>query len=272
MELIAEGQPFTSVATTRRFMMTPALMASYALLDTVQVADNGSARDLFAMNTPTAITLESATMVPIADAIDPTNANYMTFYDGALVNSYDANCPVGTVTYPSPAAAYTLSDFLYNRNPTNFRYDVPNGPSNYLCQPPAVPANETYFTNSDFTTWQMINVRAPVDGEAITRFYDLPSMRAGTDLVLNDPRMGYYTTPSFLAEWATNQSNLARVTLNQTLIVGLGKPIDGTNTTTPSSLAALDSDHAAPGTTCYGCHQSLDPMRQFFALFCPDNF
>src|SRR5207244_1053905 len=56
----------------------------------------------------------------------------------------------------------------------------------------------------------------------------------------------------------------ARVTLNQTMIVGLGRAIDPSNTTAPPSLAALDQVHAAPGTTCYACHQSLDPMRQFF--------
>ena len=85
-----------------------------------------------------------------------------------------------------------------------------------------------------------------------------------TELVLNVPRVGFFTTLAFLAEWATNQSNLARVTLNQTMIVALGEPIDTTNTTAPLSLAALDTTHAAPGTTCYACHQSLDPMRQFF--------
>jgi len=54
------------------------------------------------------------------------------------------------------------------------------------------------------------------------------------------------------------------VLLNQTLIVALGQPIDLTNATAPPSLAALNRTHAAPGTTCYACHQSLDPMRQFF--------
>jgi hypothetical protein len=31
------------------------------------------------------------------------------------------------------------------------------------------------------------------------------------------------------------------------------------------SETGLDSEHAAPGTACYGCHQTLDPMKQLFA-------
>ena len=27
--------------------------------------------------------------------------------------------------------------------------------------------------------------------------------------------------------------------------------------------SALDEEHAAPGSECYGCHQTLDPMREF---------
>ena len=56
----------------------------------------------------------------------------------------------------------------------------------------------------------------------------------------------------------------ARVLLNQTLIVALGRPIDLSNTTAPPRLDALNAVHAVPGTACYGCHQALDPMRQFF--------
>ena len=32
----------------------------------------------------------------------------------------------------------------------------------------------------------------------------------------------------------------------------------------PRSHAALDEKHAERGADCYECHQSLDPMRQFF--------
>jgi hypothetical protein len=81
---------------------------------------------------------------------------------------------------------------------------------------------------------------------------------------LRTPRVGFFTTPSFLAEWNTNNSNQARVTANQTLIVALGHGISPQNATLPPSTAAVDQTHAAPGTACYACHQSLDPMRQYF--------
>lgn len=264
MELIAEGQPFTSTMTTTRFMMTPALEGAYALLDTLPTDDNGNTVDLFAQNTPTAITLQSATMVPIEDAVDPTNPNYMNFSDPTLATSYDPDCPVGTVTYPSPATARDLQSFLFDLNPHSFYYAVPGGPTEYQCNPPPIPASDAYLQATDFTDWQMVTIRAPQSGESTTRFYDLPTLRSGADLVLNVPRVGFFSTLSFLGQWATNSSNLARVTLNQTMIVGLGEPIDQTNTTMPNSLAALDEDHAAPGTTCFACHMTLDPMRQFF--------
>jgi hypothetical protein len=264
LELIAEGKPFTSTMTTTRFMMTPALMAAYAELDALPTDDEGNTKDLFAKNTPVAITLQSATMVPIEEAIDPTSPHYMMFTDPSLATSYDANCPVGTATYPAPASARDLQNFLFDRNPHYFLYDVPGGPTGYRCYPPAYPESDSYLESGDYTTWQMVTIRAPNPGEATTRFYDLPALRSGADLVLNVPRVGFFTTLSFLGQWATNQSNLARVTLNQTMIVGLGKPIDETNTTMPGSLAALDENHAAPGTTCFACHMTLDPMRQFF--------
>jgi len=264
LELIAEGQPFTATMTTRAFMMTPALMAAYALIDAVPINDQGKATDLFAKNTPTSITLESDGGIDIADSIDPANANYMHFYDSAIGTSYDPDCPVGINVYPSPASTRDLADIVLSHGPFQFQYTADGGTASHKCSPPAIPKTDALVVSSDYTSWKMVTVRAPAQGEATTRFYDLPTMRSATELVLNVPRVGFFTTPSFLAQWATNQSNLARVTLNQTLIVGLGEPIDLTNTTAPQSLAALDTNHAQPGTECYGCHQSLDPMRQFF--------
>ncbi len=264
MELIAEGQPFTATMTTQRFMLTPALMTAYAVVDSVQTDDNTFTTDLFKKNYPTSLTLESAAPIPIEQAIDPTNANYMHFYDPAIASAYDPSCPTGTNVYPSPASTRDLVNILLNRQPSQFQYRAPGSTTTHKCNPPGIPATASYIQSTDFTTWQMVTVRTPKTGETPMVFWDLPTMRTANVLVLNTPRVGFYTTPTFLAEWATNQSNQARVTLNQTMIVGLGEPIDTSNTTAPTSLAALDASHAAPGTTCYVCHQSLDPMRQFF--------
>ena len=50
-----------------------------------------------------------------------------------------------------------------------------------------------------------------------------PAGAAHRDLAaLSLPRVGFYTTPAFLALWNTNDSNQHRVTANQTLLVALG--------------------------------------------------
>jgi hypothetical protein len=255
LELIAEGQPFTSVFTTTRFMMTPALMAAYATMDDVHIDDNYDGMDLFHTTTPVSVTVESSTSIPISDAIDPANPSFMTFYNPSIASPYQTGCPYGTIVYPAPVTAPVVGAVLFNGT-------IWNSPGS-ACFPPPVHSSP-YITDSDFTNWQMIHVRTPQPGEKTTQLFDLPSMRAGNDLVLNVPRVGFFTTPAFNARWPTNDSNLARVLLNQSLIVTLGEPIDTTNVTQPLSEAALDGTHAAPGTPCYSCHQSLDPMRQYF--------
>jgi hypothetical protein len=272
MALIAEGRPFTETMTTRRFMMTPALMAAYALIDAVPVNDLGKSTDVFARTHPTTITLESTRMIPIESAIDPTNADYMHFYDSTIATSFDPDCPSGTIVYNSPASTRDLASIVLSRAPFNFLSPVAGAPPGHRCNPPAIPQTEAYVTNADYTTWKWVTIRAPQTGEATTRFYDLPTLRTASELVLNVPRVGFFTTPSFLAQWSTNQSNQARVTVNQTMIVGLGAPIDTSTAMQATSLAALDSVHAPADSTCFACHQSLDPMRQYFRQAYTLNF
>jgi hypothetical protein len=88
---------------------------------------------------------------------------------------------------------------------------------------------------ADFSTWKMVTIRPPKQGEAITNFYDLKTLRSTTELVLNVPRVGFFSTPAFFANWQTNMSNQARVTMNQTLIVATGAAVDGTDKTVPGS-------------------------------------
>ncbi len=111
----------------------------------------------------------------------------------------------------------------------------------------------------------MVTLRAPDPGEATTRFFDIPGLRAATELVLGTPHPGFFSTPAFFANWPTNQSNQMRVTANQALIVATGTQVDGTEPYTLPLAAALDAgldeEHAQPGTACFGCHQILDPTR-----------
>jgi hypothetical protein len=255
-QLVAEGEPFTATMTTRRFMMTPALMAAYAILDSIQVGDNYSRVEVFQRQHPAALTLQSARMIPLADSVNPASPDFLTFYHPGIATSYAANCPFGTIVYPRPVAYEVVADLLYGGRPRQF--------GDNHCQPPPLPSSARLLRDEDFTAWRMVTIRPPRAGEATTGLYDLPSFRAGRDLVLNTPRVSFFTTPAFYARWPTNDSNLARVLINQTMIVALGKPIDLSNTTPPPDLTAVDRAHSDPASTCYGCHITLDPMRQFF--------
>ena len=119
------------------------------------------------------------------------------------------------------------------------------------------------FSDADFAAWRPVTIRQPRAGEATTAF-DSSRVATLTELVLNTPRQGFFTTPAFFAGCPTNRDNQARVTINQTMITALGEAWPGTRSVKPLSLAALDASHAQPNTPCYTCHQSLDPMRQFF--------
>ena len=281
LQLIAEGRPFTETMTTKRFMITPRLANVYAYIDGLRIDDAGNAHSI--LNAPKQLTLEySQGPIPLSQSLDSASPNYMVFYDAALAKAYDPLCPTDPVVYTIANAGGTdvgayLDQVVFQGMSTGVtvRYaagtvlgssggtggTVAPAAGMASCTPPAPPS---FFAGTDLTQWQMVNIRQPVPGEATTMFTDVTNFRAGSDLVLNTPRVGFFTTPAFFAGWQTNASNVARVTLNQTMIVGLGKAISPDNTTSPPSLAALDQTHAAPGSACYACHQSLDPMRQFF--------
>jgi len=255
LQLLAEGEPFTSAMTTRRFMMTPAVMALYATQDNLHNADNYSLTDLFRRDHPTSVTVQSSNMIPIEEVVDPNSPSFLTFFHPAIAAPYAPGCAYGTIFYPEPADIEVILSILYN-------YQAWFWPPN--CFPPLVPRASRYIQDSDFTDWRMVTIRQPEAGEPTTLMYDLPAMRAGDELVLNVPRVSFFSTPAFAARWPTNDDNQARVLINQTLIVALGRPIDPTNPTSPPSLEALAAEHAPPATTCYSCHRALDPMRQFF--------
>ena len=264
--LVQAGQPFTSVVTTQRFMLTPRLMALYAFLDAVQVSDNGQTSDSFQKaNAGFKFTLTAQQgAIPLSDSLDPASPHYLVFYAPQLASAYDPLCPQDPIVYSGAAGqpSVTVAMFLMLQG-TPAAFNVTTGTA-HRCQPPAFPAGNIPITIADTQEWQLIDVRAPASGETPTPVFALPGFRAGHDLVLGTPRVGFFTTPSFLAEWNTNKSNQARVTLNQTLIVALGHAISPQNAALPPSIAAVDQMHAPQGSACFACHQSLDPLRQFF--------
>ena len=262
LELIAEGQPLTQTMTTQRFMMTPALMELYAFLDAWQVDDDQVTTDQFKVAHPKLpITVEAAQgPIPLSQTLDPTSPNYMVWYDPDVANLATlevAGCAGDPVVYPS--SGYALHWLMYG---SLFPRTNPSGGT--ACQT-AGTAAAPQMTASDFTTWQMVTIRPPMPNESTTAFYDLPTLRSTAELVLALPRVGFFSTAAFAANWQTNASNMMRVTTNQSLIVATGAMVDGTDPTTPPTTPGLDSAHAAPGTSCFVCHQTLDPTRSIFA-------
>jgi hypothetical protein len=269
LQLVQEGQSFTSTMTTRRFMLTPRLMLLYAYLDAIQVDDSGGSVDLFAQANPGfkfTLTAKSG-VIPLSETLDRQSPNYMIFYAPQLIGpAYDGLCPQDPIVYDGRDGQSSVSASLYvtlQGRPKSFSVLDGNG-KQHGCQPPAFPDAYQPLTVTDSQEWHMVEVVQAAPDQGVSSVVDLVNFRTGGNLLLRTPRIGFFTTPSFLAEWNTNNSNQARVTANQTLIVALGHAISPQNATLPPSTASVDLQHAPQGTACYACHQSLDPMRQFF--------
>lgn len=261
-EIVSNGKPFSDVITTRQYMMTPPLMALYAFLDSYHIDDNLKVQDRIVQQNPGfSFTVQSTGNIPLADTLNTASPNYMHWVNGAVGNAMlGAGCTEDPRVYTKGTPA--LYNLLFGT-----LYPIPSTiPGNLQCQPGAIGQNAaaTVFADAEFDNWQMITVRAPKPGEATTAFYDVPTLRTTKELVLKVPRLSFFSTPAFFANWPTNSSNDARVTINQTLIVALGRSFDDRNSITPVSETGLSQEHAAPGTVCYNCHKTLDPMRDFF--------
>jgi hypothetical protein len=261
LQLIANGQPLTQAPTTTQFMMTTAMKELYAFLDQYEVDDNNVVTDSFKIANPKQmITIEAAQgPIPIAESIDPTSPNFMHWYDPDVTTSSSvAGCSTDPVVLgPSSASIHYL---LYGS--IDGRKDPSNSTLN--CPPVSGTATAPQLQTGDFSDWTMVTIRPPGKGESTATFYDLPTLRQATTLVLKLPRVGFFSTPAFAANWQTNTSNTMRVTMNQTFIVALGSMVDGTDTTTPPGTPGLDTVHANQAA-CYSCHKILDPSRSILA-------
>ncbi|MEO1273451.1 MAG: hypothetical protein AAFX99_35655, partial [Myxococcota bacterium] len=123
---------------------------------------------------------------------------------------------------------------------------------------------------SDFTDWRTVRIVRDLDAlelRDLTRYSDpdvvatLRSIGEGDEAPFWAPRVGFFTTPTFLQVWNTNLDNQFRVVANQTLIAALGMTFDIGDVTVPNHLDGLDDTHSDPSTACYACHDQLDPMR-----------
>jgi hypothetical protein len=260
LALVAQGHPFTEAMTTKQLMMTTAMKELYAFLDQWEVDDNGKVTDHFRVAHPAlTITVGAAQgPIPMTQTLDPTSANYMHWYDPdvTIADAMVAGCQTDPLVYP--ASSMVLHYLIFGA------LDGHKTATGTACPPYGGTARAPQVVASDFTDWTMVTIRQPNQGEATTPFYDLPSLRSATELVLSIPRVGFFSTPAFFANWQTNISNQMRVTMHQALIVATGSSIDGTDATLPPGTPGLDSTHASQAA-CFNCHKVLDPTRSIFS-------
>jgi hypothetical protein len=256
LALVAAGRPLTEAMTTRSLMMTPPLMEFYAYLDSWQVDDSGKVTDRFRAAHPDQTITVTSAEVPLAETVDPASPNFMHWHnpDLAKLEAAQAGCGTDPVVFDTKlqtgSAVHRLIQGSFDPRPP--------------CGGFAGSANAGQFAAEDYADWKMVTIRPPMAGEAPTPFYDIPRLRMTSELLLLVPRVGFFSTPAFFANWQTNESNQMRVTANQMLIVALGSSVDGTDTTAPTSTPGLDSTHAA-NPACLSCHQTLDPTRSILA-------
>ena len=263
--LVQEGRPFSEVLTTQRFMLTTALKTLYLQIDAPN--DRATGR-----NAPQPLAWKvdySGKAIPLSESLDPNSPNYLRFDDQLPVtpvnrgNNMRQICQGGMAV---DAMGVAITEGTFSGQSRLFQRLLgytPRYPNNgtTLCYE---HASRPYFTAQDLSDWQWVSVRPLQNGETQPRAYDLPALRTLKELPLRLPRIGFYTTPAFLAMWNSNDSNRHRVTANQTWLVAFNGSFSSADVIVPLSTEGLDGEHAVDGSECYGCHKGLDPLRAFW--------
>ena len=256
-QLVQEGHPFTETLTTNKFVMTTALKSLY-----IQIEMPPDAPSFRATMPNPAWTIDySGNSIPIEQALAS-----MTFSDeppALTAATTGGNTPVCRGGATAATGTFYGTSLLFQRLLGHVGQFPSSGTA--TC---AAEAAKPYFTTDDLTKWEWVTINhsaTPTDRNPGIQPYNLPALREAKELTLALPRVGFYTTPAFLALWNTNDSNQHRVTANQALLVALGRAFTAENTIIPFSSAGLDAGHAVAGSECVGCHATLDPMRNFWA-------
>jgi hypothetical protein len=265
MKLVRAGRPFSDVLTVDSFEMTTGLMMFYAYLDHRHVNDDDSTFTRTLDEVTGFVGLRNkADEPPAEEVLDPNSPNFMHIW----LPDFATLCLAANVNELAFAPnavnnkVFWVFSALVGRPETVLNRPANVGQTGNPCRAQARRRNPL-MPQSDFSDWRTVQVRRPNASESATRFYRVADIRNTDELLINTDRVGFFTTLGFFGTWPTNEDNSSRVTLNQTLITALGASFDG-QTVTDFSPPALDAEHSAPNTPCYGCHQTLDPMRDFF--------
>jgi len=255
MQSVQGSSKFSVAPNTNTFAMTTAMMEFYGYMDALQVDDSGaspgSEDGTIRMGLPSLLYLTSDS-IPIADSANSSSPNYMHWTNAGVA----ANC-LGNTTVNMPMSSYNLHQALDGWWDGTLMGQCKNS---YLGT-----ATSSILQGTDFSDWRLVTINQSSTPSAWTHWWDIASLRAlqsGASITFQVPRVGFFTTPAFFANWQTNDSNQMRVTMNQAFIVALGSSVDGTDpTTTSSTVPGLAIDHAGTSGACFGCHQLLDPSR-----------
>ncbi len=259
-QLVAENRPFSEVLTTQRYRMTTAMKALY--LQVEMPNDQPYASFGGKVSTVAWKVDMSGNAIPLADTLNPSSPNYLVFDDQAPATASGFKGGGFTTCQGTAGLVNDYSGYadLWQRL-VGFTQRHP-----FAAQPDCWEhASKPYFTLDDTQDWTWVTISPKSSSDTYPQPYDLPTLRGLTELKLALPRVGFFSTPAFLALWNTNDSNQHRVTANQTLLVALGESFTGDSVIVPVSTTGLDANHSVDGTECFGCHKSLDPMRSFWA-------
>lgn len=250
LEFVKSGRPMSDLLTTDELMMTTALKSLYMQIE--------APYDIHTMS----FKFNHGKRPPIADSLDPNSPSYMTFgYEAPTTSTgrkFTGTC-AGDATKVSTCPGNTL---LFQVLLGSMPRDSGNNSicsSQLGCMEHAI---KPYFSPEDLSDWQLVKISA---GTPISP-WNLPALRSsGGALQSKLPRVSFFTTPAFFAVWNTNDSNQHRVTANQALLGAIGQAFTSAESIIPlpPTTTAIDGQHAVGGT-CFGCHKSLDPMRQFW--------
>lgn len=247
-ELVAQGRPFTEILTTRRMQLDVPQMMLLAAMDALPRDDVGGDLPSWVADAYPEMTLSvrwTGEPIPLASTLDPMSPDFMTWWlDQPPTDSCIAQ--LEGQSWTGRKAVQRAFELMLRLTPAKNGCSI--GPQ--------------VFGEQD---WELrpITVRVAEEGEQPMAFFDLATLRTTDELVLASDRVGFFTTLGFSANWLTNDSNQHRVNGNQTLIVALGRTFDPENVFVPADGAQVDEGHAEPGSTCYGCHKDLDPLRDF---------
>ena len=206
LALIAQGQPLTDALHDHAAHDDP--RADGALR-----VPRRAGRSTTTARSPTAssrrhptltITLETAHgPIPIADSLDPTSPNYMHWYnpDVATEQSRDPGCNEDPITLSCPARISCTTCCTARSTPQEQPTGVQCPPVGRHAPPrPQLSADRLHdWTDGD-------DPRAAAPARRRRAFYDLPTLRTATELVLRIPRPGFFSTPAFFANWPTNSA------------------------------------------------------------------